>query len=83
MIVKLNGCIFLLKMMTYWENKMIFGITSWIVWKEDLIVNPSTIKELWKQKKPHGSEATYFYDKEIPKVGSNCRGVAVILIDFV
>ena len=33
--------------------------------------------------KSHGHEVTYFYDKEIPKVGSNQTCLVVISQDFV
>ena len=35
------------------------------------------------KKESYGDVATDFHDKEIPKVGSNYTGLAVILIDFV
>ena len=41
---------FWLKVMNYLKNTMIFGINSAITWKKNLIVNPYTIKNLWKPK---------------------------------
>ena len=66
------------------KNIMIFRITFVIVWKENLIVNLSTIKRFLKTKiKYYGVNATDFRDKEIPKVRSNYACLAVISIDFV
>ena len=48
-MVKLNGCIFGLKMKTYWEN-IIFRIKPELIVKKNLIVNLST-KVLENQNK--------------------------------
>ena len=65
-------------------NIMLFGIKLAIVWKKNLIGNPSTIKKFLKAKiKFYVVEATDFHDKKIPNVGSNYTCLTVILIDFV
>ena len=52
--------------------------------KQELDCKPIYTKKFLKAKmKFYGDEATDFHDKEIPKVGSNCTSLAVILIDFV
>ena len=50
MMVKLNRCIFWLKMMTYWRNIIVFRIKSALILKFDLITNLSIIKMFWKPK---------------------------------
>ena len=50
---------------------MVFGIKPTIVLRKNLIANPSTIKNFLKTKiRSYGDEATYFHDKETPKIGS-------------
>lgn len=56
---------------------MIFGINSLIIFKKNLIVNPSAIK------KSYGEESTDFHGQEMSKVGSKYICLAVILMDFV
>ena len=47
-------------------------IESALILKKNVIANLSTIKKFWKTKiKCYGDEDTDFYDKAIPKVGSN------------
>ena len=48
-MAKLNGCIFLLKMMKF-EKKSIWNKVSNSI-KKNFIVNPSTIKNFWNQNK--------------------------------
>ena len=50
--------------------------------KKNLIANLSITKNFLKTKiKPHGSEVTDLYDKEIPKVDSNHTSLAVISLN--
>ena len=68
---KLNGCVFLLKMMTYQKNKKLFDS------------NPAYNESFLKTKiKSHGHEVTDFYYKEIPKMDSNHTSSAVISLDY-
>ena len=70
---------FLLKMMSYQEHIIIFGINPAAVLKKNLIANPSTIKKNLKTKiRSYGNEATDFHDKELPDASSNCTCLAVI-----
>ena len=56
-------------------------ITPAIVWRKNLIADPSTTWNFIKTKiKSYNDEATDFYDKEILKVGSNYTCLAVVLI---
>ena len=73
MMVKLNGCIFWLKMMTYLTNAILFGVKSVPILKKNLIANLSTIKPKLKNKtkilktkiKSCVHKTTDFQDKEI------------------
>ena len=47
---------------------MIFGIKSVIVWKKNMVMNPSTINFFWKP---------------VSRRGSNFTCLAVILVDFI
>ena len=59
---KLNGCIFLLKMMTYYKNT-IWGKVGADV-KKEFDSEPVYNKNILKTKiKFHGDEVTDFYDK--------------------
>ena len=52
--------------------------------KKEFDSKPIYNKNILKAKiKCHGYEATDFYDKEMPKVGSNFTCLTVILIGFV
>ena len=58
---KLNGCIFWLKMMTYWESKLLFGIKSALIQKKNHSGSVYN-KNLLKIKiKSHGKKVTDFY----------------------
>ena len=70
MRVKLNGCIFQLKIIIIWKNNTIWDSVILIL-KRNLIANLSSIK----------NEAKCFHDKEYPKVGSNHTCLAVISLD--
>ena len=48
MSVRLNGCIFKLKIRTYWENITLFGIKSAQTFKNNFIANLSTIKPFYE-----------------------------------
>ena len=81
MMDKLNGCFFiedydlLKKYNTIW-NEVSPGIGK------EFDREPVYNKEFLKTKmKSHGDEVTHFYDKEIPKVGSNHACLAVITLD--
>ena len=81
MMDKLNGCFFiedydlLKKYNTIW-NEVSPGIGK------EFDSEPVYNKEFLKTKmKSHGDEVTHFYDKEIPKVGSNHACLAVITLD--
>ena len=58
MMVKLNECIFWLKIKTYWKNKMLFEINSALILKK-LIVNLPTVKTFENQKKSYGDEVPW------------------------
>ena len=74
MMVKLSGCIFLLKMMTYWTDI----ILSTDIRKE-FDSEPVYDKKFLKTKiKSYGDEASDFHDNEMPKVGFNHTCLAVI-----
>ena len=64
MMLKLNGCIFWLKMITCWKSIILFGIKSVLILKKNLKANLSTIKNFKTKIKPYGDEITDFYDKE-------------------
>ena len=85
MTTKLNGCIFWLKMMTCWKNIIRLGIKSALILKKNLIANLSTIFFFFLKTKIkcYDDEATYFYKKEMSKVGSNHTCLVVITTDFV
>ena len=76
-------CIFLLKMMNYLKNIIIFKIKSALLWNNNLIPNPSIIKNFENQNKIYVDEATDFHDGKMPKGGSNYICLAVILIGLV
>ena len=50
MMGKLGGCIYWLKMMTYWSNIILFGIKSTIILRKNLVANVNAIKSFWKSK---------------------------------
>ena len=74
-MAKLNGCTFLLKMMTYWKNIILFGIKSALILKKNFIGHLSTMK------KSYGDDAIDFHDKKIPKMSSNHTCLTVISLD--
>ena len=41
---KLNGCVFPMKMRTYWKNIIVFGIKSGVILKNNLIASLSITK---------------------------------------
>ena len=74
---------FLLKMMSYWKNIILFGIKSVLILKKEVdskLVNNKKI--LNPEIKSYGDEATDFHDKDIPKMDSNHTRLAVINVDF-
>ena len=76
---KLDGYTFSLKMMTYYEN--IWDKLSADI-KKKFDNKPVYNKEFLKTEiKSRGDEVTYFYDKNIPKVGSSHTCLAVISFD--
>ena len=77
MIVRLSGCICLLKISTYWTNTILFSIKPALILKENLKENPSIIAKI----KFYCDETTDFHDKEMPKMGSNHTFLAVISLD--
>ena len=76
---------FLLKIMTYWKNIILFGIKSALTLKKNCepeIVSLCRVQIFLKTKiKSYGDKVTDFYDKEIPKVDSNYTGLAVMSLD--
>ena len=79
---RLNGCIFLLKMMTYQKNIILFGIKSALIYKKESDSELSITKFCLKTKtESYGDEVTDFYDKEIPDVDSNHTCLVVISLD--
>ena len=81
-MVKLNGCIFWLKMITYWKiyNTIWDKVRADI--KKEFDNEPVYNKNILKTKiTPCGNEVIDFYDKEIPKAGSNHTCLAVISLD--
>ena len=80
MIVKLNGYIFFIESDELLKNIMIFEAKSEIVFQKT-DSEPIYNKKFWETK-IKSAETTDFHDKEMPKVGSNCICVALILIDF-
>ena len=82
MMDKLNGCIFFIedddllrKYNTIW-NKVSADI------EKDFDSKPVYNKEFLKTKiKSHGNEFTDFYNKKVPKEGSNHTCLAVITLD--
>ena len=78
-MVKLNGWIFFLKVMTYQKNTIWDKVSSDI--KKEFDSEPVYYKKVLKTKiKSYGDEATGFHDEEIPEVGSNNTYLAVINI---
>ena len=82
MMVKLNGCIFWLKMITYWKKyNTIWDKVSADI-KKEFDSEPVYNKSILKTKiKPCGDEVIDFYDKEIHNAGSNHTCLAVISLD--
>ena len=67
-MIKLNGCNFWLKMMTYWRDIILFEIKSALILKKNFIANLPITKFLLKTKiNSSRDEATDLHDKEIPK----------------
>ena len=68
MMVKLNGCIVLLKMMIYLKNTLLFSIKS-----------PLILNFFLKTKiQSHDDKATDFEDRKVPTVDFNHTSLAVI-----
>ena len=68
-------------MITYWKNIILFGIKSFLLLKKidrKSVCNKNFLKT---KEKSCGGEATDFYDKEIPKLGSNRTCLAGINLD--
>ena len=79
MMIKLNGWIFLLKVMTYQKNTICDKVSSDI--KKEFDSEPVYYKKVLKTKiKSYGDEATGFHDEEMPEVGSTNTYLAVINI---
>ena len=77
MMVKLNGYIFWLKMMTYQKNTIWDKVSSDI--KKEFDSETVYYKKVLKTKiKSYGDEATGFHDEEMPKLRSNNTCSAVI-----
>ena len=74
---------FLLKMMSYWKNIILFGIKSVLILKKEVDRKLVNNKKFLNPKiKSYGDEATDFHDKDIPKMDSNHTRLAVINVDF-
>ena len=68
-------------MMAYQKSIILFGIKSADIEKE-FDSEPVYNKNYLKAKiKSHGDKVTDFYDKKIPKLGSNHTCLAVIILD--
>ena len=81
-MVKLNGCIFWLKMITYWKKYNTIWDKVGADIKKEFDSEPVYNKNILKTKiKPCGDEVIDFYDKEVPKAGSNHTCLAVISLD--
>ena len=65
---------FLLKIMTYWKNAILFGIK----FDSRSVYNKKSLKT---KIKSYGDETTNFHDREIPNVGSNHTYLAVISLN--
>ena len=81
MMVKLNGCIFWLNMITYGKNIILFGIKSALILKKKKGSDSKPVYHkhfLKSQIKSYGDEPSDFQDKQIPKVGSNYTWFTVI-----
>ena len=48
---ELNRCIFSLKMMSYWKNNILFGITSAVISKKVMMASPSDITFFFENQK--------------------------------
>ena len=59
---ELNRRIFWLKMMSYWKNNILFGITSAVISKKVMMASPSDITFFFlkTKKKSNGNEVTDF-----------------------
>ena len=69
-MVKLNACIFYLKMKTCLKNIILFGIKS-AKYLKKIDTRPIYNKRFFKVKiKSYCDKATDYHDEEIPKVGS-------------
>ena len=62
---KLNECISLLKMMSYWKDMTVFKIRVTSSIKKELVCEPIYNKKILKTKiRSYGDEATDFHRKE-------------------
>ena len=78
-----NRYIFLLKMMCYQENIILFEIKSSVDVKKQFDRESAYKKKILKTKTDFdGNEATNFFDKKLPTAVSNHTCLAVISLDF-
>ena len=74
---------FWLKIMNYYENIILFGVKSVLIYKKEFDSEPIYNKGFVKTKiKYHGNEITDFYDKNVLHVDSNYICLAVISLNF-
>ena len=67
-------------MMNYWKKTILDKVSADI--KKEFGSEPVYNKKLMKTNiKSYGDEATDFYNKEIPKAGSDCTSLAVVTTD--
>ena len=79
MMVKVSGCIFLLKMMNYWKNKIVFRIKSVLISKKEF--NSKIVCNkifLYIQINCYGDRVKDFHVKGILQVDFNNTCLAVI-----
>ena len=73
---------FWLKIMNYYENIILSGIKSVLIYKKEFDSEPTYNKGFVKTKiKYHGNEITDFYDKNVLQVDSNYICLAVISLN--
>ena len=72
MMIKLNWCIFELRMINYRKNTIHFGIKKNVLILKEIIEN---------RNKSSDDGTTAFYDKQIPKVGCSYNCLVVISWD--
>ena len=77
-MVKLNGCIFWLKMRAYWKKIILFGTKSALILKKNLIANLLTIINVWKEYDI--CHYWYFLDKGVRFQAYVCNGCHDVLM---